>query len=401
MARSQFNNLGTHFKFDPIIIDGGFGTTLEQLFRLDISNTPLWSAQAILDHADVVIKAHLAFLHAGAEVISTSTYQCSYSTFARAGYTSADARRVMLKSVHLASKARQIFLDEQASNGDPLRDVRIALSLGPFGASLSPAQEFDGFYPPPFGPKAYCQDADAENCNTFDDDEVAKNESIHALTQFHFERLLIIFENDASWNSIDYIAFETVPLTREIQAIRRAMGLLGERIARGGTSTKPWWISMVFPDGHYPETNKDGTPRTRVADIVSTAVENSTPIYPCPSGLGINCTPVEFLSKLVWELEDSIQTLQKTEISNLQSDLSKDSTIKPFLVLYPNGGDVYDPSNQTWVEKNKNGEESWAKALKESFRPSEIWSGVFLGGCCRTTPTHIQALKQILRITPE
>ncbi|KAJ3864193.1 MAG: Homocysteine S-methyltransferase [Lentinula lateritia] len=394
------NPLSKIFVTSPVVIDGGFGTTLEQWFQLDISNTPLWSTKAVVDHADLVIEAHLAFLRAGAELISTSTYQCSYPTFARAGYTTADARRIMSESVQLASKAREIFWDEQVRNGTPVRNVRIALSVGPFGASLEPAQEFDGFYPPPFGPKAYTH-MDAENGNNFGDDEVAKNESIDALTQFHLERLLMLFENEAVWSIIDCIAFETVPLTREIRAIRRAMGLLHDRVGAGGVSidkAKPWWISMVFPNGIYPETTEDGFSRIQVADIISAAIEHQSMNYPCPSGLGINCTQVEYLPKLISEFEGSLQNFQKTQTSSdWDSDILNNNIIKPWLVLYPNGGDIYDPVTQTWVEKNQANEEHWARTLTMSYTPSRIWAGVLLGGCCRTTPIHIQSLKQMVQ----
>lgn len=41
--------------------------------------------------------------------------------------------------------------------------VEIALSLGLYGATLSPAQEFDGLYPPPFGPRGFSVDSSAED----------------------------------------------------------------------------------------------------------------------------------------------------------------------------------------------------------------------------------------------
>ncbi|KAJ6616686.1 hypothetical protein B0H10DRAFT_2036588 [Mycena sp. CBHHK59/15] len=66
--------------------------------------------------------------------------------------------------------------------------VKIALSLGPFGAGLSPAQEFDGFYPPPYGPSAYSEAS--LNRNAFAAGEEAQEaEATEALARFHFDRL--------------------------------------------------------------------------------------------------------------------------------------------------------------------------------------------------------------------
>lgn len=296
----------------------------------------------------------------------------------------------MCQSVELASQARRTFCEEQIKNGNSSpRNVWLALSLGPFGASLKPAQEFDGFYPPPFGPKAYSQDSAAENYNTFGDDEAAEAESICALTQFHFERLLMIFEDESAWDSIDCIAFETVPLTREIKAIRQAMGLLDSRIATVGSTrrsrSKPWWISVVFPSGIYPEMTKDGFSRMTAQDIVFAAAKDKSPRYPCPSALGINCTQVEYLPGLVSQFEDGLKTLRS------------EPKPKPWLVLYPNGGDIYNPITQTWLEHgSQNSERQWARTLTTSYTSSDTWAGVIFGGCCRTTPTHIRSLEQIV-----
>lgn len=52
------------------------GTTLEDIFHVDISHTPLWSAKAVVEEPETIIQAHLAFLRAGARVLLTST--CVY-----------------------------------------------------------------------------------------------------------------------------------------------------------------------------------------------------------------------------------------------------------------------------------------------------------------------------------
>jgi homocysteine S-methyltransferase len=157
----------------------------------------------------------------------------------------------MLKSVKLADEARQRFIEERDDVSQ--QDVRIALSLGPYGASVFPGQEYGGFYPPPFGPKAF---SEGENYNAFDDEVMAEN-SINALSQFHLERLQVFARNPEAWFSIDCIAFETVPLAREVKGIRRAIGLLQKEGVEDHL-VKPWWISLVFPSGRYPETEHPG-----------------------------------------------------------------------------------------------------------------------------------------------
>ncbi|KAF5337670.1 hypothetical protein D9758_013029 [Tetrapyrgos nigripes] len=223
-SRAKRINMDSIFENKTVILDGGFGTTLESTFHLDISNTPLWSAKAVMEEPDVIVQAHLGFLRAGSDVILTSTYQCSYHTFERAGYSVAEARRIFIKSVELALEARKRFYEE--NNGTSCRTIRIALSLGSFGAALSPAQEFDGYYPPPYGPVGFSPDGN--NINAFGDaDDELERKAVEALTNFHLERLLICFEERSVWDGIDCIAFETVPLLREINGHTEGDGYSG------------------------------------------------------------------------------------------------------------------------------------------------------------------------------
>ncbi|KAJ3523055.1 hypothetical protein NM688_g8788 [Phlebia brevispora] len=212
-----------------LILDGGLGTTLEDTFHLDIS-TPLWSAKPIDKEPEVIIDAHLAFLRAGARIILTATYQCAYNTFKRAGYSRGRATHLMHKAVRLAQAAKSRYLIEHPFvQGE---NIKIALSLGPFGGTIS-THEFDGIYPPPYGPAAY-DPSSHSNTNHFESEE-DEERATEALKKFHLERLRVFASDRETWDDIDWIAFETVPLRREIRAIRRAMDEL-----RSEGKTKPW-----------------------------------------------------------------------------------------------------------------------------------------------------------------
>ncbi|KAJ7467037.1 Homocysteine S-methyltransferase [Mycena latifolia] len=387
-----------------VILDGGLGTTLEQTFGLDISNTALWSAKAAIEHPEIIVAAHLAFLRAGARVILTSTcvlpqdgrttyadgggprYQCSLTTFKKAGYADTEARAIMTKCVGLAAKARLRFCDERRGAnalGPDGAAVKIALSLGPFGAGLTPAQEFDGFYPPPFGPRGYTPGGG--NCNAFGQDDegrASEEAATAALAQFHFERLCAFADDAEAWDAVDFIAFETVPLVREIRAIRMAMAALEAR--RVGIR-KPWWISFVFPEGKFPESVPVGegdSGKVEVRSVVSAALEGLD--LPCPSALGINCTATDVIPRVLAHMEAAVH-----EFAAHEQD-------RPWLVMYPNGGDVYDPVSQTWVVQDKGG--VWAEQLAEivaETQSRDVWAGVVAGGCCRTGPEDIALLSKL------
>ncbi|KAJ7678688.1 Homocysteine S-methyltransferase [Mycena rosella] len=373
-----------------VILDGGLGTTLEQTFGLDISNTALWSAKAAIEHPEVIVAAHLAFLRAGARIILTSTYQCALSTFQTAGYADADAYAIMAACVRLAAEARLRFRDEQSRPDAPGPDnpaAKIVLSLGPFGAGLVPAQEFDGFYPPPFGPRGYTPGG--SNCNAFGGDaagQAAEEAATAALARFHFERLCVFADDEATWAGLDFIAFETVPLVREIRAIRRAMAALE---ARRGVGRKPWWISFVFPEGQFPESVGDGErAKIPVRSVVAAALQTDGRLehLPCPSALGINCTAMDAIPRVLAEMEAAVLEFRAPEQD------------RPWLVIYPNGGDVYDPVSQTWVVQDKRS--VWAEQLTELVAETQsrgVWAGVVAGGCCRTGPEDIALLSKLHR----
>ncbi|CDO76056.1 hypothetical protein BN946_scf184696.g8 [Trametes cinnabarina] len=376
-----------------LILDGGLGTTLEDVFHKDISHA-LWSAKPIDEDPEVIVAAHLAFLRAGANIILTSTYQCAYNTFERAGYTREDARRIMLKSVALANEARHRYLvewREEGKHGDALSspppppEVKIALSLGPYGGTLSPSHEFDGFYPPPYGPDLSSVET---KTNAFDDTPAGKAQeeaSIDALATFHYERLRVFADDEETWKAIDYVAFETVPLRREVYAIRRAVARLqGEQDTESTEwQMKSWWISNDYPDGSFPETKTGGEHYTPAEVAEAVLVDD---VRQTVWGLGINCTGTKFVKELTREARSAAKKYAEKHGR------------RPWLVLYPNRGDVYDPETQVWHRMGREGPQ-WAKdvcaVVLENVQSGD-WEGVIAGGCCKVGPQEIVGLTKEL-----
>jgi homocysteine S-methyltransferase len=320
-------------------------------------------------------------------------YQCSFKTFKLAGYNEDDAKTAMLKAVRLADEARTIFTVE---NGDEDQaGIKIALSLGPFGASLTPTQEFDGCYPPPYGPKEFL--AEGDNYNSFGQDIKAELDSINALAQFHFEQLQVFADDFDTWKMIDVIAFETVPLVREVKAIRLAVYRLQRGLAMrdANSSFKHWWISCVLPKGKCLETRFPGGPNMTARDLIVAALQptdtdNSTPT---PTGLGVNCTSMDFISAIA------------TEMTQAVIDAHDPRQSIPWLILYPNGGDIYDPVSRTWLMQEHAEKQAWSSRLAAVVNDltrcgsiGNIWGGVAVGGCCRTGPDEIRSLVNALQV---
>jgi len=258
--------------------------------------------------------------------------------------------------------------------------------LGPFGASLKPTQEFGGFYPPPYGPREYS--ADGPNTN-FIGDEKAEKEAIEALTAYHSE--LLLFAQDRVWSYIDMIAFETVPLAREAIAIRQTVARLEEKNI-DIDKRKQWWISFVFPKGQCPQMMDMAGTKLTIPCLTRAVL--SSPLcggssLPIPHGFGINCTDVGYLPRIIDEMKDACEQIR--------------NKIRPFLVLYPNGGGEFNEDLGVWKEGvSEKVENEWEIALADLVdrilsSPGVQWSGVIAGGCCRTDAEQISRLSNLLK----
>ncbi|KAG6832034.1 hypothetical protein H0H87_003015 [Tephrocybe sp. NHM501043] len=317
-------------------------------------------------------------------------YQATVNAFKKEGYSGSQAEDLMIKNVRLADKARTVFINECV---DEAPIVKIALSIGPFGATLAPAQEFDGYYPPPYGPMGYSETESTRN--SFDEEDTeGEQTSIDALSQFHLDRLLVFARNAEAWEKIDIIAFETIPLMREAVAIRKAMLGLGNALATEKNIRivdKAWWMSFVFPAGRFPQKSIGGQHRT-VHDILhnvfSLAMTSDNKPLPIPTGIGINCTAPKHLFGLLQEFHHVMAGLHNLSPSH------------PWLVLYPDGGDSYDIKTCSWKVSSEDAKRSWAidvtDALKVVLVQQEcrtVWGGIVVGGCCRAGPDLIGELR--------
>jgi homocysteine S-methyltransferase len=165
------------------------------------------------------------------------------------------------------------------------------------------------------------------------------------LMDFHRARLQLLADSGA-----DLLACETVPCLVEALALAR---LLDE------TPGAEAWISFSCRDGEHVS---EGQP---FAECVA-ALDG----FASAAAIGINCTAPQHIDSLV--------------------RIARASTAKP-IVVYPNSGETYDAAHAAWHGTAQPGGESLAKAAMR-------WSAAgarLIGGCCRTTPADIAALRQL------
>ena len=203
------------------VLDGGLSNELAAQ-GCDLSGD-LWSARLLAEDPARIRAAHAAYLRAGARVLITASYQASFEGFARHGIPRTEAAELFGRSVALA---------RQAAAGR--RDVRVAASLGPYGAVQADGGEYRGRY----------------------------GLSVAELERFHRPRVQALAAAGP-----DLLALETVPDVTEAEAMLRAVRGCG----------LPVWLSYTVAGGR----TRAGQP---LAEAFALAAGEDQVAY-----VGVNC----------------------------------------------------------------------------------------------------------------
>lgn len=129
------------------VLDGGFSSQISRHVGVSADGDPLWSARFLQTNPDDIVKTHLDFIRAGADIISTNTYQASVSGFVKhLGVTEEQGYGLIRLAVDLAKCARDKHIEECLEKGVHHRPILIAGSVGPYGAYLHDGSEYTGTY---------------------------------------------------------------------------------------------------------------------------------------------------------------------------------------------------------------------------------------------------------------
>lgn len=146
----------------------------------------------------------------------------------------------------------------------------------------------------------------------------------------------------------DILACETIPCLAEAHALARLIGDIGH----------PAWISFCCRDG---ATLSSGEPFAAAVDVV-VGVKGVVAV-------GVNCTAPEHMPSLI--------------------EIARQRTSKS-IVVYPNRGGVWNESTRRW--ETPIDALDWGSAGR---RWTSAGASV-VGGCCRTTPDDVRALRASL-----
>ena len=295
-----------------LVLDGGQATELEAR-GLELGDA-LWSARILAEAPDEIAAVHRLYLEAGADCITTMSYQATLEGFEQAGFDREKAKDLLRSSVKLAKRTRDEFWSSRPKMvcTKPL----VAASIGPYGAFLANGAEYTGEY----------------------------GISTTELVEFHTPRWQILAAQDP-----DVMLAETLPCLKEAQVLAE----LAE-----STPGIPVWMSFSCRDAVHTSS---GVPICECAK----ALDGFSQV----AAIGVNCIRPEFVTDLIKQIR---------------------SVTSKRIIVFPNSGETYDADKKQWEGESE----------IENFgglAGDWIASGAtIIGGCCRTTPDHIRAVRNVV-----
>lgn len=318
------------------------GTYLEQLG--EVLDPQLWSAGHLYSNPAVLERVHSDYLRAGADIVTSSSYQVSYDGFERSLDASVDTTNQYLQdSVRLANHATR---REAPPHSHPQRSPKtvsellamerrklVAASIGTYGAHLANGSEYSGSY----------------GCTP------------EYLQQWHLPKLQYLAQLQP-----DLLALETIPCLDEAKALLRCCA----QVEVDEAATLPvTWLSIAC---NSPTTLNSGE---SVEDFCR-LVEDTYALSTEKVLIGVNCTHPQYVSSILNIFADHCHTTRR-------------------FVAYPNRGDPWDTDAHAYVD-----DPVLSMQLDDDFvQHARHWVGecpqlCIVGGCCRTHPALISRLCQ-------
>jgi homocysteine S-methyltransferase len=228
----------------PLILDGGLGSELDRRGQ-DISSK-LWSAELLINNPQAITEVHRAYLDAGAQCITSASYQASIAGFASIGVSAQHARDLFHFSIEIARRECDEFLSHNpACSYQPM----VAASVGPYGAFLADGSEYTGKY----------------------------GVEDRTLVEFHYQRLEWLDQSGA-----DVLACETIPSLQEASVLCELLK----------TVNTPAWISFSCRNGHLLN---DGSSIAEAAALFER--------HPKVVALGVNCSAPQTITSLIGRIK--------------------------------------------------------------------------------------------------
>ncbi len=331
--RLEIENYAPKFEQDKFYcLDGGFASSLQIFHEGAVENDPLWSCRALKTDPNAVIQTHKAFLEAGADIITTNSYQAHHELFRKhiSDFKDPiiDPHLLIEKSVELADEAIVEVTGRRRTIGKLL-----AGSVGPYGACLGDGSEYTGSY-------------------------INSPMTRQMLCDWHKDRIKRLTFKDG----VDIIAAETLPSYIEALAILDALKEVpGARC----------WISFQCND---QGCTAKGEP---IEEAFRAILEHPEAIR--VKAFGMNCVKASSVTPMLEKLN---------KVNHWRAWPNTDFFQKVPYVVYPNGGQDWDAVNKCWTGN--------CDDILSHVKDWMILGANVIGGCCRIGPDVIKQIKNCI-----
>ena len=228
-----------------LVLDGALATEMEKL-GADL-NDPLWSAKLLLEDSPLIHDVAYQYLLAGADIVTTNTYQATVPGFVKKGINKTDALDLIKKAAEIGLKTRDDFWKLPTNRYGRIKPL-VCGSIGPYGAYLADGSEYSGSY----------------------------SLSYQEFCDFHRPRMEILFST-----GVDLFMFETFPALDEIKSVLKMMEEFSNQ------------YGIISFNANEQLCLPDGTP---IAEAVKAADENKQ-----IASIGFNCIAPSLAEKLLME----------------------------------------------------------------------------------------------------
>ena len=229
----------------PMILDGGLSFPVEKK-NINL-NSKLWTSELLISNEKLIKSIHLEYLKAGAQFITTASYQASIESLKKEGFNFQESKKIILKSVDLAEEVKKLFNKKYINK----KNILIAASIGSYGSFLSDGSEYKGDY-------------DVNDKTIFD---------------FHESKIQILENSNAN-----ILAFEAIPNYREAKIISKILE----------NCKKKSWISFTCKN---ELEISDGTLLAKCCNFL----KKNPNIF----ALGVNCTSPKYVTQLIKILKNN------------------------------------------------------------------------------------------------
>ncbi|KAJ3412141.1 hypothetical protein HDV05_001179 [Chytridiales sp. JEL 0842] len=284
--------LSQDFSGMSIQSQGGLASELENDGK-DLSGG-LWSAKILIEDPASIKAVHKRYLDAGADVITTCTYQASKEAFRKYGMDDVRIQELFGIAMRLSHEARAEYIGSQPLDAGHRQAPMIAASLGSYGAFLADGSEYTGDF---------------------------KGATEDDLVVFHKERVRMVLEGPLL---PDVLAFETIPSVQEAKAIVRSLEELfnsSDEAGKPGIATAPAWVSLSCQSTTLLNS---GEPIQEAVDVLKGS--------PRVVAVGLNCSKPEYAEDIVKLMAGRLVETGKC------------------VICYPNSGEVWGGQDKVWRE---------------------------------------------------